>query len=56
MEDIVYMKNKIHKPKILHCHIIGKSQNNLILLHGWGFNSKIWFYVIKILKKNLQFI
>ncbi len=39
--------------KSLHLEIIGKGQP-LVLLHGWGWNSRIWEPLIPALSENFQ--
>lgn len=34
---------------------IGNGNINIILLNGWGFNSKIWFFIIKKLNNIFKF-
>ncbi|AWH90275.1 pimeloyl-[acyl-carrier protein] methyl ester esterase [Buchnera aphidicola (Melanaphis sacchari)] len=33
--------------KKFYCNTIGHGEINLIFLSGWGFSSKIWFFIIK---------
>lgn len=37
--------------KNFYWHTIGKGKINIILLSGWGVNSKIWFFIAKELQK-----
>ncbi|WP_343153587.1 pimeloyl-ACP methyl ester esterase BioH [Buchnera aphidicola (Mindarus keteleerifoliae)] len=37
--------------KKFYLHSIGNGSKNLVLIHGYGFDSTIWFYLIKKLKK-----
>ncbi len=37
----------------LHISIQGQGPN-LVLLHGWGFNSAIWSFIIPILEKHFR--
>ncbi|CAL4324140.1 alpha/beta fold hydrolase [Buchnera aphidicola] len=38
----------------MYIKIIGKGNINLILLHGWGINNSIWFWIEKILMKDFK--
>ncbi|QCI24576.1 alpha/beta fold hydrolase [Buchnera aphidicola (Muscaphis stroyani)] len=33
--------------KSFYWETLGTGNINLILIHGWGFNSQIWFFIIK---------
>ncbi|WP_343152680.1 pimeloyl-ACP methyl ester esterase BioH [Buchnera aphidicola] len=40
--------------KKFYLYSIGTGLQNLVLVHGYGFDSKIWFYLIKKLKKYFK--
>ncbi|AYN24547.1 alpha/beta fold hydrolase [Buchnera aphidicola] len=34
---------------------VGNGNINVILLNGWGFNSKIWFFIVNKLNSKFKF-
>ncbi|CAL4325292.1 pimeloyl-ACP methyl ester esterase BioH [Buchnera aphidicola] len=40
--------------KKFHLYSVGTGSQNLVLIHGYGFDSKIWFYLIQKLKKYFK--
>ena len=46
---------RVKKMKNFHWNTIGIGKINIIILNGWGINSKIWLFVIKKLRYDFKF-